>query len=44
MRSLVLAGLVGMAALVASIVVIFYLGVLPARVLDLAVASIATIF
>ena len=37
-------GGVGMAALVASIVVIFYLGVLPARVLDLAAASIATIF
>jgi NADH-quinone oxidoreductase subunit N len=37
-------GGVGMAALVVSIVVIFYLGVLPARVLDLAAASIATIF
>ena len=37
-------GGIGMAALVASIVVIFYLGVLPARVLDLAAASIATIF
>jgi NADH-quinone oxidoreductase subunit N len=37
-------GGLGMAALVVSIVVIFYLGVLPARVLDLAAASIATIF
>ena len=37
-------GGVGMAALVASIIVIFYLGILPTRVLDLAAASIATIF
>ena len=37
-------GGVGMVALVASIVVIFYLGLLPARVLDVAAASIATIF
>jgi NADH-quinone oxidoreductase subunit N len=37
-------GRVGMAALVASIVMILYLGVLPSRVLDLAAASIATIF
>lgn len=37
-------GGVGMAALVASIVVIFYLGVLPTRVLDLAAESISTIF
>jgi len=37
-------GGVGMVALVASIVVIFYLGVLPTRVLDLAAASISTIF
>ena len=37
-------GGVGMAALVASIVVIVYLGILPTRVLDLAAASIATIF
>jgi len=35
---------VGMTALVASIVVIVYLGILPARVLDFAAASIATIF
>jgi len=35
---------VGMAALVASIIVIFYLGILPTRALDLAAASIATIF
>ncbi|MBI2827785.1 MAG: NADH-quinone oxidoreductase subunit N [Acidobacteria bacterium] len=35
---------VGMAALVASIVVIFYLGILPTLALDLAAASIATIF
>jgi NADH-quinone oxidoreductase subunit N len=35
---------VGMAALVASIVVIFWLGVLPTPVLDLAANSIATIF
>ena len=35
---------IGMAALVASIVVIFYLGVLPTRVLNLAAESIATIF
>ena len=34
----------GMAALTASIVVILYLGILPAQVLDLAAASIATIF
>jgi NADH-quinone oxidoreductase subunit N len=32
------------AALVASAIVIFYLGILPARVLDLAAASIRTIF
>ena len=37
-------GGVGMAALVASIIVIIYLGILPTRVLDLAAASIATIF
>ena len=37
-------GGVGMAALVASIVVIFYLGILPTRVLDFAAESIATIF
>ncbi|MDA1184039.1 MAG: NADH-quinone oxidoreductase subunit N [Acidobacteria bacterium] len=37
-------GGVGMVALVASIVVIFYLGVLPTRVLDLAAESISTIF
>jgi NADH-quinone oxidoreductase subunit N len=37
-------GGVGMAALVASIVVIIYLGILPTRVLDLAAASIVTIF
>lgn len=37
-------GGVGMAALVASIIVIFYLGILPTRVLDLAAASVATIF
>jgi len=37
-------GGVGMAALIASIVVIVYLGILPTRVLDLAAASIATIF
>jgi NADH-quinone oxidoreductase subunit N len=37
-------GGVGMVALVASIVVIFYLGVLPSRVLDLAAESISTIF
>jgi len=35
---------IGMVALVASIVAIVYLGVLPTFVLDLAVASIATIF
>jgi len=35
---------VGMAALVASIAVIFYLGILPTWVLGLAAASIATIF
>ena len=35
---------IGMVALVVSIVAIFYLGVLPTFVLDLAVASIATIF
>ena len=34
----------GMAALIASIIVIVYLGILPTRVLDLAAASIATIF
>jgi NADH-quinone oxidoreductase subunit N len=32
------------AALIASAVVVFYLGILPARVLDWAAASIATIF
>ena len=37
-------GGVGMTALVASIIVIFYLGVLPTRALDLAAASISTIF
>jgi NADH-quinone oxidoreductase subunit N len=37
-------GGVGMAALIASIIVIVYLGILPTRVLDLAAASIATIF
>ena len=37
-------GGVGMAALVASVIVIFYLGILPARVLDFAAESIATIF
>ena len=37
-------GGVGMAALVASIVVIFYLGILPTRALDFAAESIATIF
>ena len=35
---------VGMAALVASIIVIFYLGMLPTRVLDFAAESVATIF
>ena len=35
---------VGMAALVASIIVIFYLGILPTRALDYAAESIATIF
>jgi NADH-quinone oxidoreductase subunit N len=34
----------GMAALVVAVVVIFYLGILPTRVLDLAAASIGTIF
>jgi NADH-quinone oxidoreductase subunit N len=34
----------GMAALAIAIVLIFYLGVLPTRVLDLATQSIATIF
>src|SRR4030095_484604 len=34
----------GMAALAVSIAAIFYLGVLPTRVLDLAASSIATIF
>jgi NADH-quinone oxidoreductase subunit N len=38
-----IAGL-GMAALALSIIAIVYLGVLPTRVLDLAAASIATIF
>ena len=37
-------GRVGMAALVASMLVIFYLGILPTRVLDFAAESIATIF
>ena len=37
-------GGVGMAALVASVIVIFYLGILPSRVLDFAAESIATIF
>jgi hypothetical protein len=32
------------AALIVSAVLIFYLGILPTRVLDLAAASIATIF
>ena len=32
------------AALVASAIIIFYLGVLPARLLDMAAASIRTIF
>jgi hypothetical protein len=32
------------AALVASAVIVFYLGVLPTRVLDWAAASISTIF
>ena len=35
---------VALAALAAAVAVIFYLGVLPARILDLAVASVATIF
>ena len=35
---------IGMAALAVSIAAIFYLGVLPAKVLDLAANSIATIF
>jgi len=35
---------VGLAALVASVIMIFYLGVLPTRALDLAAASISTIF
>ena len=35
---------IGMAALTIAIIAIFYLGVLPTRVLDLAAASIATIF
>jgi hypothetical protein len=35
---------IGMAALALSIVAIVYLGVLPTQVLDLAAASIATIF
>ena len=35
---------VGMAALVASIAVIIYLGMLPTRVIEFAAASIATIF
>jgi hypothetical protein len=37
-------GAVGMAALAVSIAAILYLGILPTRVLDLASASIATIF
>jgi len=32
------------AALVASAAIVFYLGILPTRVLDLAAASISTIF
>ena len=35
---------IGMAALTLAIVAIFYLGVLPTQILDLAAASIATIF
>ncbi|MSO45715.1 MAG: NADH-quinone oxidoreductase subunit N [Acidobacteria bacterium] len=35
---------IGMAALVLAVIAIFYLGILPTRVLDLATASIATIF
>ena len=35
---------VGMAALVASIIMIVYLGILPTRVLDFAAEAIATIF
>jgi len=35
---------IGMAALVASVVIIFYLGVLPTAILNLAAESIATIF
>jgi hypothetical protein len=32
------------AALIASAILVFYLGILPSRILDLARASIATIF
>jgi len=35
---------IGMAALAVSIAAIFYLGVLPTKVLDLAASSISTIF
>jgi NADH-quinone oxidoreductase subunit N len=35
---------VGMAALAVSIAAIFYLGVLPTKILDLAASSISTIF
>jgi len=35
---------VGMAALAVSIAAIFYLGVLPSKILDLAASSISTIF
>jgi hypothetical protein len=37
-------GMVPFLALVASTIAIFYLGILPTRVIDLAAASVSTIF
>jgi hypothetical protein len=37
-------GTVPMAALVVSMIALFYLGILPTRVLELAAASVGTIF
>ncbi len=42
-RTLGVPSAIGMAALTASMIAVFYLGILPTRVLDFAVASIATI-